>query len=149
MNARSLFRSPWGLATVVVLIAGIIATLVGGWGESIFAPADRARDAPQASRGWGANVGFASRARLEEHYRKHSEEFGAITREEYLRQAQALRDAPADGAILEAVRRDGVVTRFDRKSGAFIAFNANGVIRTYFRPNDGERYFRRQLERDH
>ena len=53
------------------------------------------------------------------------------------------------GAVLEAVRRDGVVTRFDRKSGAFIAFNANGVIRTYFRPNDGERYFRRQLERDH
>lgn len=148
MNGRSLFRGGRGLATVLVLVAGIIATLLGGWGESIFAPADRARDAT-TSRGWGANVGFAGRARLDEHYRKHGGEFGNITREEYLRQAQTLRDAPVGGAILEAVRRDGVVTRFDRKSGAFIAFNANGIIRTYFRPNDGERYFRRQLERDH
>ncbi len=142
MNGRSLFRGGRGLATVLVLVVGLIATLVGGWGESIFAPAEHAR-------AWGTDVGFASRARLEEHYRKHGAEFGNITREEYLRQAQALRDAPAGGAIVEAVRRDGVVTRFDRKSGAFIAFNANGVIRTYFRPNDGERYFRRQLEREH
>jgi pyocin large subunit-like protein len=142
MNGRSFFRTGRGLATVLVLVAGVTATLVGGWGESIFAPADGTRE-------WGADVGFASRARLEEHYRKHGAEFGGITREEYLRQAQALRDAPAGGAVLEAVRRDGTVTRFDRKSGAFIAFNANGVIRTYFRPNDGERYFRRQLERDH
>ena len=142
MNGRSLFRGGRGLATMLVLVAGLIATLVGGWGESILAPPDRERQ-------WGADVGFASRARLDEHYRKHGAEFGDITREEYLRRAQALRDAPAGGAVLEAVRRDGVVTRFDRKSGAFIAFNANGVIRTYFRPNDGERYFRRQLERDH
>jgi len=41
-----------------------------------------------------------------------------------------------------------VVTRFDRTSGAFLAFNSDGVIRTFFKPNDGERYFRRQAERD-
>ena len=29
----------------------------------------------------------------------------------------------------------------------FIAFNRNGVIRTYFRPADGEAYFQRQLRR--
>ena len=28
------------------------------------------------------------------------------------------------------------------------AVNPNGVIRTFFQPNDGERYFRRQSERD-
>ena len=48
---------------------------------------------------------------------------------------------------LEAVRRDGVATRFDRDTGAFIAFNTDGTIRTFFKPNDGERYFRRQAER--
>ena len=42
---------------------------------------------------------------------------------------------------------DGVVTRFDRQTGAFIAYNPNGVIRTFFKPNDGERYYRRQAER--
>jgi len=45
------------------------------------------------------------------------------------------------------VRADGVITRFDRKTGAFLAFNPDLIIRTYFKPNDGERYFRRQSKR--
>ena len=63
--------------------------------------------------------------------------------------SQSLRDAPAGGPILEAVRRgDGVVTRFDRDNGAFIAFNRDRTIRTFFKPNDGERYFHRQAARE-
>jgi hypothetical protein len=56
-------------------------------------------------------------------------------------------DQASGTTILEAVRTDGVVTRFDRTSGAFLAVNRNGTIRTFFRPNDGERYFHRQKER--
>jgi ribulose bisphosphate carboxylase small subunit len=100
-----------------------------------------------ARQGFGPSVGFADQRRLDEHFEKHGTEFGAASRQDYLRLAQALRDAPAGGPILEAVRRDGVVTRFDRQTGAFIAFNPNGIIRTFFRPNDGERYWRRQAER--
>ena len=100
-----------------------------------------------AREGYGAGIGFADQRRLDEHFEKHGAEFGASSRQDYLRMAQKLRDAPAGGPILEAVRRDGVVTRFDRQTGAFIAFNPNGVIRTFFRPNDGERYWRRQAER--
>lgn len=92
-------------------------------------------------------IGFRSRRQLEEHYEKHGREFGAISQAEYLRQAQTLRDSPAGGDILEAVRSDGVTTRFDRQSGAFLAFNDDFTIRTFFRPNDGERYFKRQLNR--
>ena len=51
------------------------------------------------------------------------------------------------GPVLETIRRDGVTTRFDRQTGAFVAFNADGTIRTFFKPNDGERYYRRQAER--
>jgi pyocin large subunit-like protein len=102
---------------------------------------------PEASAS-GTSIGFANTQRLDEHYAKHGAEFGNISKQDYLRQAQALRDAPAGGPILEVVRGDGVRTRFDRRTGAFLAFNANGVIRTFFRPNDGERYFRRQAERD-
>jgi len=102
---------------------------------------------PGAARGWGAAVGFADARRLDEHFEKHGAEFGRITKQDYLRQAQLLRDARLGDPILETVRRDGVVTRFDRQTGAFIAFNSNGVIRTFFKPNDGERYYRRQAER--
>jgi pyocin large subunit-like protein len=115
-----------------------------------------ARDAARTSsvefrqaqgRGWDATMGFADERRLEDHYEKHGREFGRIGKQEYLHQAQALRDATPGGPILESVRNDGVVTRYDRETGAFIAFNPNGVIRTFFKPNDGERYFRRQAER--
>lgn len=107
-----------------------------------------ARDAGEpAARGWGTGVGFANARRLDEHFEKHGAEFGRITKQDYLRQAQLLRDAKVSGPVLETVRRDGVTTRFDRQTGAFIAFNSNGVIRTFFKPNDGERYFRRQAER--
>jgi pyocin large subunit-like protein len=106
-----------------------------------------ATSAEAREAGWGATVGFADQRRLDDHYEKHGAEFGRITRQDYLRQAQLLRDAKVGGPILETVRADGVVTRFDRDTGAFIAFNANGVIRTFFKPNDGERYYRRQSER--
>ncbi len=94
------------------------------------------------------DIGFSTREKLVAHYKKHGREFGSITLNEYLHQAQELRDRPEGGNILEAVRADGVIVRFDRKTGAFIAFNPDGIIRTYFRPSAGEKYFRRQIRRN-
>lgn len=91
-----------------------------------------------------SQVGFSSRQKLIDHYVKHGREFGAITMEEYLFQAKTLRDRPAGGEVLEFVRSDGVITRFDRTTGDFMAFNPDGLIRTFFRPSAGEAYFRRQ-----
>lgn len=94
-------------------------------------------------------IGFRTQAALDDHFEKHGQEFGSITKAEYLRRAQVLRDAAVAGAVLELRRADGVVSRFDRKTGAFLAFNPDLTIRTFFRPNDGEAYFRRQAEREH
>jgi pyocin large subunit-like protein len=91
--------------------------------------------------------GFRSRRLFEEHYAKHGREFGNISPDEYLRRAQALRDAPTGGEILQALKPGGTVTRFDRRTGAFGAYNSDRTIRTFFIPNDGERYFRRQATR--
>ena len=91
--------------------------------------------------------GFTTRAHLVEHFEKHGGEFPGLTIDQYLQAAQTLRDAPAGGEILELRRRDGVVTRFDTRSGAFLAANRDGTIRTFFRPNDGAAYFRRQATR--
>lgn len=95
----------------------------------------------------GSQIGFRDQERLKEHFEKHGHEFGDVSQAEYLRRAQALRDAPARGAILELKRADGVITRFDRETGSFIAFDSDLTIRTFFRPNQGERYFRRQAAR--
>jgi hypothetical protein len=102
----------------------------------------------QTTAGERSGIGFRSRAALEDHFDKHGHEFGPRTTvEQYLRLAQALRDVPPGGAVVEFVRDDGVITRFDRSRGAFGAYNRDGTIRTFFRPNDGEAYFRRQAER--
>jgi hypothetical protein len=102
-----------------------------------------------SSLGAGGGKGFRSAQRLDEHFAKHGAEFGRISEQEYLRQAQRLRDAPAGDDIEELRRSDGTVSRFDKRSGAFIAFDADGTIRTFFKPNDGEAYFRRQASRAH
>ena len=91
-----------------------------------------------------AGPGFRSRRQFDEHYAKHGREFGNISQQEYLQRAQALRDAPAGGPILQAVTQDGIISRFDRKTGSFGAYNPDGAIRTFFIPNAGERYFHRQ-----
>jgi pyocin large subunit-like protein len=91
--------------------------------------------------------GFRSRAQLDEHYAKHGAEFGHISEAEYLRLAQELRDAPVGGPILEARRPNGQFSRFDRRRGYFGAYNPDRTIRTFFIPNNGERYFRRQAQR--
>jgi pyocin large subunit-like protein len=95
----------------------------------------------------GAGAGFRSRKQFDEHFQKHGREFGRITQDEYLRFAQELRDAPVGGPILEAVKPGGVISRFNRDKGYFGAYNPDRTIRTFFIPNDGERYFHRQATR--
>jgi pyocin large subunit-like protein len=88
--------------------------------------------------------GFRSQAQFDEHYQKHGTEFGNISQSKYLRLAQELRDAPVGGPVLEIKRQDGQFSRFDRRHGYFGAYNPDRTIRTFFIPNDGERYFQRQ-----
>jgi pyocin large subunit-like protein len=113
-------------------------------------PSPPSSEVIQASHahGFPHRIGFKSREKLEEHFAKHGHEFGATSAEDYLAKAQALRDAPLSSDVLEIERPDGVLTRFDRKDGAFIAFEIDGAIRTFFKPNTGETYFRHQAERE-
>jgi hypothetical protein len=109
---------------------------------------DSAAGSARTASAYG-NTGFRSHARLIEHFHKHGAEFGARTADDYLGRARALRDRPPGGNVLEAVRGDGVIARYDRATGAFLAFDSDGTIRTFFRPNQGEVYFRRQMSRAH
>ena len=147
---------------VLALVAGAtVAGLLGSRGERTAArktppataparpatpPAPAPVDAGRVSS-FGKS-GFRSETHLREHHEKHGREFGAaVGRQEYLALAQELRDRPLGPRVIEAARADGVVTRFDRDSGAFIAFDPDGTIRTFFKPRDGEAYFRRQRDR--
>ncbi|MBL8069194.1 MAG: hypothetical protein JNM28_12145 [Armatimonadetes bacterium] len=104
---------------------------------------------PAAPPNVNTQIGFRDPEALREHFSKHGREFGQITQPQYLLMAQTLRDSQADGkAILIAYRPDGVITKFDFSTGGFLAYNRDKVIRTFFKPNDGVRYFNRQKGRN-
>ena len=94
-----------------------------------------------------ARIGFRNQQKLHDHFAKHGAEFGVINEATYLEMAQALRDAPRSRRILETVQANGTISRFDRQTGAFMAFDTDLTIRTFFRPDDGEAYFRRAAQR--
>lgn len=106
------------------------------------------KEAPPITGGVPVNidVGFRSQQRLDDHYAKHGREFGNVTKNAYLLMAQQLRDAPISSNIIEARQARGNLARFDRSSGGFIAFDDRLIIQTFFRPNDGEAYFRRAIK---
>ncbi len=87
------------------------------------------------------DIGFTSKRSLESHWQKHGSEFGNPTLDQYLLYAQRTRDAPLSDQIIQTTQNDGTLARFDRKLGAFLAYNRDLTIRTFFRPNDGEDYF--------
>lgn len=144
-NRKQATLSFSGIAiAVLVLVANwwLDLGLFGGQKASQSTPEPTQQSAPVAG------PGFTSARSLERHFEKHGHEFEVKSAAEYLAIAQRLRDAPVGGSVLEERRRDGVVTRFDRETGAFVAFNADRTIRTLFKPDDGERYFERQARRD-
>jgi len=94
-----------------------------------------------------AGPGFRTTHLYNQHFKKHGAEFGKISKADYLRFAQELRDARVGGSILEAKRKDGVISRFDKQRGWFGAYDRDRTIRTFFIPAAGESYFWRQAGR--
>lgn len=92
--------------------------------------------------------GFRTQHALEEHFFKHGKDFGNITQEQYLKAAQQLRDAHPGKNVLEVKRKDGGGAKFDTRNNNFVAYDADGTLRTFFIPNDGIRHFER-LSHDH
>jgi pyocin large subunit-like protein len=104
-------------------------------------PHERAREAPAADH--EAAPQFAP-GQLEQHFRKHGAEMGFATKEDYLRAAQALvRGGPG----VETWRRRGDTLFYKEQTNEFAVLSDRNVIRTYFRPDDGRRYWERQKQR--
>ncbi|MCI2062137.1 MAG: hypothetical protein LKJ83_05125 [Eubacteriaceae bacterium] len=89
---------------------------------------------------------FRSRALLDSHYEKHvqdQDEFGSITRDEYLKMAQNLVDHPGK-SVLTKQDSDGNTLYYDKDNNTFAVKSSDGYIRTFFKPQDGIDYYDRQ-----
>ena len=81
----------------------------------------------------GVRAGDFAPGQLEEHYLKHGYQFGKITQEQYLQDAQALLDAEPRGDVLEKIRPNGDIEHFRVSTGEFAVMTKRGRIRTYYK----------------
>jgi pyocin large subunit-like protein len=85
----------------------------------------------------GVRAGDFAPGQLEEHYLKHGYQFGKITQEQYLQDAQTLLDAEPRGDVLEKIRPNGDVEHFRVSTGEFAVMTKRGRIRTYYKADYG------------
>lgn len=92
-------------------------------------------------------LNFANDQRLEEHWRKHglnrSEFNPVLTKDQYLKRARDFF-ASEEKELLYRSNDIGDALRYRPSTNEFGVLSSRGVIRTYFRPDSGMRYWERQ-----
>jgi len=83
----------------------------------------------------GAGANFADDAKLQDHFQDHGADFGARTATQYEQQASAFLKGSKSASVLEKIRPNGDVVRYDPATQEFGVISKDGVIRTYFKPD--------------
>jgi pyocin large subunit-like protein len=81
---------------------------------------------------------------LIDHYRRHGADFEAKSAREYARMAHDFYRVAEEEGLPKKIAPDGTVRIYDRKTNTFGAYNPDGTTKTYFKPKNGERYWKRQ-----
>ena len=108
------------------------------------ATAAAAEESPSPVPAPGRTAPRFAPGQLEHHFQKHGAEMGFKTQAEYLRAAQTL---VLGGPGVETYQRGGDTLYFREATGEFAVVSERNVLRTYFKPDDGRRYWERQKER--
>ncbi len=91
---------------------------------------------------------FKSEELLKTHFEKHQSEYGVISITEYLRQASDLANAEISEDVVQLKRSDESVSKYRFSTNDFVVINADGTIRTFFKPVDKEAYWQYELDRN-
>lgn len=91
---------------------------------------------------------FASEDLLEIHFNKHASEFSNISKEKYLKLASSFAKLEPSDEIVQLTRSDGSTSKYCFTTNEFIVINADGTIRTYFKPVKKGEYWDEEIERN-
>lgn len=91
---------------------------------------------------------FQSEALLQHHFEKHAGEFGTISIPEYLQRANTLAERELSDDVVSLLRSDGSTSKYCFSTNEFMVINADGTIRTYFKPEKKEVYWQHELDRN-
>ncbi|WP_019002018.1 hypothetical protein [Succinimonas amylolytica] len=111
-----------------------------GEGASGSAP-PKAAAAEEGSRKT-SGLRFRNEHLLKDHFSRHGRAMGFSSPKEYERAARGVVQNPA--ALHKIQKKDGDDVYYLESGNDFVVVSADGYIRTYFRPNNGIRYFNKQ-----
>ena len=121
---------------VLMIAVGVLLSSLDSSEETPVNSADGVVNAQQAS------YNFSSQETLDSHFQKHGYEFGYTSAEQYLQGAIRVIENPASLKKTEA--EDGDYVYYLQSTNEIVFVSSGGVIRTYFKPDNGIAYFNRQ-----
>lgn len=77
-----------------------------------------------------------------DHYKKHGEEMGFESADEYEKAASDVINNK--NALTKTEKEDGDYVFYIEKTNEFVVLSKDGYIRTYFLPNAGKKYYDKQ-----
>ncbi len=89
-----------------------------------------------------AQYTFRNKYRLDEHYEKHGKDMGFEDAKSYEKAASDVINDPR--ALHKTEAEDGDDVYYIEETNDFVILSSDGYIRTYFWPNDGIKYYKRQ-----
>lgn len=77
-------------------------------------------------------LGFRDEISSLDHFSRHGARLGVATLEEYIKKADIFLGGPKDSDIIECVRQNGNILRYNPVSDEFGVIDANKVILTFY-----------------
>lgn len=93
-------------------------------------------------------VRFETPEKMQKHYDKHIDKYGNISISEYIALANELVNAKDTDDIERIIRSDESTAIYRFSTNDFLVITKDGYIRTFFKPDDGEAYWREEHERN-
>ena len=87
---------------------------------------------------------FRTEEQYQLHYEKHGDEFGDISKDEYLILANSLIQDESGEVLSKPEQEDDDTVYYREATNEFLILSDDGYIRTFFRPDDGIEYYNRQ-----
>ncbi len=119
------------------------AIVLDGTGKAIQAVGvtGQAADASGFVQAETSSAKFANDAKLTDHFQKHGADFSSNSPAHYESQASAFLTGTRRTGVLEKVRPNGDLVRYDPNTNEFGVISKDGTIRTYFMPTDPNYFY--------
>ena len=105
-------------------------------------PNNSANPHDTTENGKAEEYSFRNKRRLDEHYEKHGKDMGFKDAEEYQEAASNVVNNP--NALHKIEKEDGDDVYYVEDTNEFVVVSTDGYIRTYFNPDGGIDYYKRQ-----